>query len=318
MLDPKNMWMAMAAIVAVAAGWKVLSPPPPPPDTTPTAIITVGYGAEMQVAKLTRAECTGTGDRIWLSHKDGNDCLTVIVPSTLKGDGKTAETAIIFIDGDVPIEDQSAAGDERTRKSYVAMTDALTAKFGLPALVVARPGVLGSSGTHNYGGRRDDAHVVDAAIDELRKRYGIKRLVMAGQSGGSRLIAQLLVLGRRDISCAVLGSGAYDTPNVSTNIFGEPGKRYLVPMHKIEDIQSIRERRIFVVGDLLDQVTPFPQQKAWADALAARGHHAVLVETEARGEKRHGASRQSLEAAGLCAKGDPDKAIIDAARKAPG
>lgn len=317
MLDPKNMWLAMAAFVTVFAGYKALSPPPSPPDTTPTAIVLNGHGADMQVAKITQQECVGSGDRIWLSHKDGFDCTTVLLPETLKGDGKSAEQAIVFIDGDVPLDEQNAAGDERSRRSYLAMTNTLTAKFGVPVIVLARPGVLGSSGTHHYGGRRDDAHVIDAAIDEIKKRFGIRRLVMAGQSGGSRLIAQLMVMGRRDIQCAVLGSGAFDAPNVGFNVFGEVGKRYLVPLQHVEQVQNIRDRRVFVVADPEDQVTPFAGQKAWADALAARGHHAVLVETQARGDKRHGASRQSLEAAGLCAKGEPDKVIIEAARKPP-
>lgn len=317
MLDPKNMWMAMAAFVLVYAGWKTLSPPPLPPDDSPTAVVLSGYGSEMKVAKITRAECLSTGDRIWLSHAGGNDCTTVIVPDTLKGDGKTAETAIVFIDGDVPLEDQTLAGDERSRRSYAAMINARTAKFGVPVIVMARPGVLGSSGTHHYGGRRDDAQVVDAALDEIKKRYSVRNLVMAGQSGGSRLIAQLLVMGRRDIRCAVMGSGAFDAPNVGYNIFGEVGRRYLVPMQRIDQMQSIRERRLFIVGDPRDTVTPLAGQKAWADALAARGHHAVLVETEARGEKNHGASQQSIEAAGLCAMGRPDAVIIEAARKVP-
>ena len=72
--------------------------------------------------------------------------------------------------------------------------------------------MLGSSGVHMAGGRRDDVHVIDAALDDLNRRFGIKRLIMAGQSGGSRMIAQLLVMGRRDIVCAVMGSGAYDVP----------------------------------------------------------------------------------------------------------
>lgn len=317
MLDPKNMWLAMAAFVLVFAGYKAMSPPPPPPDDTPFAIVLNGYGSEMQITKLTRPECVGTGDRIWLAHNSGNDCVTVIVPSALKGEGKTSETAIIFIDGDVPVEDQNATGDERTRRTYATITETLTAKFTTPVLVLARPGVLGSSGAHNYGGRRDDVTVMDAAVDELKRRYGIKRLVMAGQSGGSRMIAQLLVLGRRDINCAVLGSGAYDTPNVSTNIMGDPGKRYLVPMRHASEIQAVRDRRIFVVGDPKDTVTPFREQKAWADKLVELNHHAILVETEARGDKNHGASRQTLEAAGLCAKGAPDSEIITAAKRAP-
>lgn len=324
MLDPKNMWMAMAAFALVLAGWKSLAPPPPDKDAgEPYAIILSGYGDLMRVEKITKAECIGSGDRLWLSHKDGNDCTTVIVPPALKdatatGQPKSAETAIVFIDGDVPLEDQSSAGETKMRRAYETLTQTLSEKFKIPVLVVARPGILGSSGTHNYGGRRDDSHVVDAALDDLKRRYGIKTLIMTGQSGGSRLIAQLLILGRRDIPCAVLGSGAYDVPRVSTNIFGDPGKRFMVPMREAEKISADPKRRLFLVGDPKDMVTAYDEQRAFAAKLTTLGHHAVLVETEARGDKHHGVSTQALLAASLCAQGKPDAEIIAAAGKRAG
>jgi predicted esterase len=312
MLDAKNMWMAMAAFGVVFLGWKALAPPPPPPDTTPYAIQQVGYGDQMNVVKLTRAECAGMPNRIWVVHDNGYDCLTVIVPEVLKKETRSGDTAILFIDGDVPVDQRTATDDERTLRSYTNMTESLSQKFGVPVVVVSRPGVLGSSGAHELGGRRDDSTVVNAALDEIKKKYGINRLIMAGQSGGSRLIAQLLVLGRRDIQCAVLGSGAY-----SDDYIGNPGKTYLVPMRQAAEIPGVRDRRIFVVGDPKDVTTPFPLQKAWADKLTSLNHHAVLVETEGRGEKHHGAMQQSLAAAGLCATGKPDADIIAAAKRAP-
>jgi pimeloyl-ACP methyl ester carboxylesterase len=243
-------------------------------------------------------------------HDHGYDCLSVIGPESLKSGSTSAETAIIFIDGDVPADQQTATDEERTRRAYTSMTEALSQKFALPVLVLSRPGVLGSSGAHELGGRRDDSTIVNAALDELKKKHGIRRLVMAGQSGGSRLIAQLLVLGRRDIQCAVLGSGAYDTATIR-----DPGKTFLVPMRQAAEIPAMRDRRIFVVGDPKDTVTPFPLQKAWADKLTSLNHHAVLVEVDARGDKNHGASQQSLAAAGVCAAGKPDTEVIAAAGK---
>jgi pimeloyl-ACP methyl ester carboxylesterase len=322
MLDPKNMWLGMAAIAAVFVGWKVLAPTPAPDNGEPYAVAQVGYGADLRIEKLFRADCKG--DRIWLSHKDGNDCVTVILPPTLRGSDKTAETAIIFIDGDVPDSEQNATGDERMRGTYTRMTETLSAKFGIPLLVVARSGVLGSSGMHAAGGRRDDTVVIDAALDELKRLYGLKRLVMVGQSGGSRMIAQLLVLGRRDIVCGVMGSGAYDVPRLvsgersRTNIFGEAPRRFLIPMKHAEDVQPVRDRRLFIVGDPRDQTTLFEEQKAWAAKLASLGHHSVLIESENKDEKHHGASRVALEAAGLCAQAKPDADVIAAAGKRVG
>ena len=320
MLDPKNLWLAMAAFALVFLGWKTLNPPPP--DTgEPYAVVGVGYGADMQLEKINRAKCVGTGDRIWLTHKDGNDCVTVILPPALKGSDKSTETAIVFIDGDVPDSDQSVTGDERSRATYKRITETLSDKFGVPLLVLARPGVLGSSGVHTAGGRRDDVYVIDAALDELKRRFGLKRIIIAGQSGGSRMIAQLLVLGRRDIACGVMGSGAYDVPRVqsggrtNTNIFGDPGRRFLVPMMQTQEIAAVPSRRLYVLGDRRDEITPFDEQQAWAAKLDGLGHHVVLVEAEAKDDKHHGVSRATLEAAGLCATGKPDADIVAAAGK---
>ena len=320
MLDPKNIWMAMAAFALVLFGWKAFNPPSA--DTgEPYAVVANGYGADMRLEKINRAQCTGSGDRIWLTHKDGNDCVTVILPPSLKGSDKAAETAIVFIDGDVPDSEQSVTGDERSRATYKRITETLSDKFGVPLLVLARPGVLGSSGVHMAGGRRDDVHVIDAAIDDLKRRFGFKRIVVAGQSGGSRMIAQLLVMGRRDIACGIMGSGAYDVPTLksgertNTNIFGDPGRRFLVPMMHTQDIAVVPNRRLFVIGDKRDEITLFDEQQAWATKLDSLGHHVVLVEAEAKDDKHHGVTRATLEAAGLCAQGKPDAEIVTAAGK---
>ncbi len=318
-MDPRTMWTAMAAFAVVFLGWKALAPAPEPDKGEPYAVAQVGYGADMRIEKLFRADCKG--DRIWLSHNEGHDCITVVVPPALQGPDKTAETAIVFIDGDVPDRELNATGEQRMRGTYQAMTETLSARFATPLLVLARPGVLGSSGSHSAGGRRDDTIVVNAALDELKRKYGIRRLIMVGQSGGSRMIAQLLVLGRSDIVCGVMGSGAYDLPRVvgggtvTTNIFGQAARRYLIPMRHAEDVASQRDRRLFVVGDPRDRRTPFDEQKAWAVKLNALGHHAVLVESENKDDEHHGASRASLDAAGLCAQGKPDAEIAAAAGK---
>ena len=56
MLDAKNMWMAIAAFALVLLGWKALSPQPPAGSDEPYAVVTVGYGAELRVEKITRAQ----------------------------------------------------------------------------------------------------------------------------------------------------------------------------------------------------------------------------------------------------------------------
>lgn len=69
-------------------------------------------------------------------------------------------------------------------------------------------GTYGSSG--NHGQRRQARTIVlDAASNELRKRYGIGQFVLLGHSGGATVAAALLTLGRTDVKCAVMTSGAF-------------------------------------------------------------------------------------------------------------
>lgn len=319
MLDPKNIWMAIAAFALVIFGWKAFAPAPEPNPDDAYAVVAVGYGADQRMEKVTRAQCSG--ERIWVAHKEGNDCVTVIRPTRLAGSDATAETAVVFIDGDVPSSEMTFSGEERMRATYKRVTDEFAGKFDLPLLVLARPGVLGSSGVHLPGGRREDVLATDAVLDALKSRFAIRRLVLAGQSGGARMIAQLLVNGRNDIHCAVMGSGAYDVPRLvsggrtATDIFGDPGRRFIVPMLRVAEIQASPSRRLFLVGDRRDKITPFDEQLAFAQKLEQLGHHVVMIEGEARDDKFHGVSRLSIEAAGQCAKGANDDEVIAAAGK---
>jgi predicted esterase len=319
MLDPKNIWMAIAAFALVIVGWKSIAPKPEPTADDAFAVVAVGYGADQRLEKVTQAECRA--ERVWVAHKEGYDCITVIQSASLTSGDKSSDTAVVFIDGDVPDSEMNVTGDERMRATYKRVTEDFSAKFGLPLLVVARPGVLGSSGVHQPGGRREDVPAIDAALDALKTRFGIRRLVLAGQSGGARMIAQLLVTGRGDIACGVMGSGAYDVPRMvsggrtATDIFGDPGRRFIVPMLRVAEIPAAPSRRLFLVGDKRDKITPFEEQQAFAEKLDQLGHHAVLVEGEARDDKFHGVSRLSLDAAGQCAKGATDADVIAAAGK---
>jgi predicted esterase len=165
---------------------------------------------------------------------------------------------------------------------------------------------MGSSGFHLLGGRRDEGLVIDAAVDSLKERLGIRRLALAGQSGGARIIAQLMVIGRRDIACAAMGAGAYDVPRLrgggtsTTNIFGDPGRRFLVPIRQAGEIPVVPGRRLFVIGDPRDQVAPFSEQKDWADRLTSLGHSVQLIEAKAKDPQFHGMTEKSLIAAGMC------------------
>src|SRR5690606_14460854 len=99
--------------------------------------------------------------------------------------------------------------------------------------------------------------------------------------------------GRTDVSCAVLTSGAYalleraeflrrqnghpSRPGRDTTGLAHPYD----PLAHVDGIAKDKDRLIMVIGSPEDRLTPFRFQKAFADAVAARGHRIRLIEQAA-------------------------------------
>lgn len=306
----QSMWLGIGVLAVLMFGWRAFAPQPEVPDA-PVAQLNVGSGADARVEKLTRAQCLALEDRVWVAMSNGVECIAFTASPNTKGSGN----ALLYLSGDITEDQQAGARQEASRQGYQRRASAWANQHGVPVVVVGRPGLMGSSGFHLLGGRRDESQVIDATVDALKERLGIRRMALAGQSGGARIIAQLMVIGRRDISCAAMGSGAYDIPRLKgggttyTNIFGDPGSRYLVPMMKAGDIPVLSSRRSFVIGDARDKIVPFSEQKAWAEKLAQLGHHVQLIEAKATDADFHGMSEKAILAAAMCMNDKPDPEI---------
>jgi len=310
-LSVQSMWLGLAVGAAALFGWQAFGPQPGGPGE-PLAHLNVGSGEEARVESITRSQCLAQEDRVWaVTAANGVECISYVASADVQGAG----SVLIFFDGDVREERLAGASQLREREGAQARVGALAARLGVPVIIVGRPGLMGSTGFHLLGGVRDEGQVIDAAVDALRDKLGFRRVAVAGQSGGARIIAQLMVIGRRDITCAAMGSGAYDVPrrrgggHTYTNIFGDPGSRFLVPLHRAGDIPAVSGRRSFVIGDPRDQIAPFSEQKAWADKLAALGHHVQVIEIKAKDPEFHGAAQKALLAAAMCLQDKSDADI---------
>lgn len=308
--SPGNMWLGLGVIVLVFVAWRSFSPQPSAP-TEPTATLEVTQHGQTQIVKVNRRDCLAQEGRVWAVIEGGVECMSYVTAGAITG----SDPVLVYFSGDVPEGMLAEASQASARAPNQRRAERTAETFGVSTVIVGRPGLMGSSGFHFKGGRRDEAQVIDATIDALKDKLQIRRLALAGQSGGARIIAQLMVSGRRDIACAGMASGAYDVPRLvgggrsSTNIFGDPGQRYLVPLLAAERVVSDPGRRSFVIGDTRDKITPFTEQKQWAEKLAALGHHAVLIEAQAKDPEFHGLSEKALTAAALCAKGTSDAEI---------
>src|SRR5262249_3456778 len=129
----------------------------------------------------------------------------------------TTGAAIFFFNGDFLGSDWDSTGHSKgvlfdykgeTGLTLFKKTNALVEQPKHLALVyVSRPGITGSSGDHKNKFRPQESRIMNGAIDLLKARLGVKEVVLAGQSGGATLVANM-VPKRSDVKCAVMGSGA--------------------------------------------------------------------------------------------------------------
>jgi pimeloyl-ACP methyl ester carboxylesterase len=309
-LGPQSVWAGIGVVAAMMFGWQAMQPKPDP-DAPPVAVRNVRAGVDMRLQELTRSDCLVTLGQAQGHTTNAVECISFVASANAQG----AETALVFLDGDALEKDLVEASQDSARTGYQRLADKFAERYQVPVVVVGRPGMMGSTGFQLLGGQRDEGYVVDGALDGIKAKLGVRRLALAGQSGGSRIIAQLMVIGRADIACAAMGSGAYDVPGLRnggrsmTNIWGDPGRRYLVPLQRAGEIQNSPARRSFVIGDPRDTVADFNEQKAWADKLATLGHHVVAIEAEASPPSFHGMSQRAILAAAMCATGKSDDQI---------
>jgi pimeloyl-ACP methyl ester carboxylesterase len=186
-------------------------------------------------------------------------------------------------------------------------------------IYVSRVGLQGSSG--NHGDRRfpRETIIMNAVADGLKARLGIDDLALAGQSGGSTIAVSLVTMGRKDVKCAVSGSGAlglvdqqYEAATrlgvnvvkaaVAANVYD--------PATHVGDIVPRADRRIFVLGDPLDTDVLYKFQAPFVDRAKGAGHHALAIAVEGLGPDHHDVIPATLPVAGACLNNDSDERIV--------
>lgn len=267
--------------------------------------------------------CRGGAQYVWTQFEEGSECIAYYPTAGMD----KAQTAVLFFDGDVP---GSYHFDEARMQAHLAamrrFLDLMALTHGVPYAYVARPGTFGSTGNHRKRRNIAEYQALAGAAHRIRERHDIARLALAGQSGGATAIAAMLTLGATNISCAVPASGGYDLEGMidwharKRGVEPRGRKRPLLGidgynvMEHISTVPNVKSRRIFILGDSEDKVTPFPFQRTFAQRLQEAGHHAVLVEARAQGADHHGLAAAALRLAGLCATGKPDETVREAAQ----
>ncbi|ALR20658.1 MULTISPECIES: alpha/beta fold hydrolase [Sphingobium] len=260
-------------------------------------------------APADKAQCP-VSDAVWAEYPSGEDCIRYFVGGAVDG----AERVIVFFRADRHRLARRPPADipENTARQQQAIADRMARRYGHPVILVERPGTYGSSGNHLRTRYSAEFLALNATLDRLRERYKLKSFVLYGHSGGATAAAALLTMGRRDISCAVLTSGAFSLLERARYMDARAGKtpraslaaHVYDPLVHVDGIVPDSSRRIIMIGNEHDQITPFALQRKFADVVRKKGHRIDLINHAAIGPDFHNLTASvGMRTAASCAGG---------------
>ena len=315
--------LALAALAASSVAAQAQQPRPQRPTgsaAAPAASLptrtAIEHTTQLATEGASQQLCESVAGRVFVRHDLGTACIAYYATS---GQAQF-RPAVVYFEGDVPAGELLKPNFTRDYLANMrSVFQNLASRSSVRFVFIARPGLFGSSG--NHAARRSAAEMLsmNAALDAVKARLRLTDIVLAGQSGGSTVAAALLTLGRRDVTCAILGSGLLSVVEIE---HAHRVREHLPtirpallqvllfdPTDRLDWIERLAERRIFVLGDPTDTRTPFPQQRRFAEQVRALGHHATAIEVTGQGELMHGVAHHTLPAAAQCARGADDAAI---------
>jgi hypothetical protein len=231
---------------------------------------------------ITHPQCDATAQTFWLNVRGRDFCVRYYL-STAGGEGPRP---VIFLQGDqlgkldpktmTWIEPEKAKDVDTD--DLVKMTDQISERAKTTAIYLARIGVDGTSGNHMWRKTVLELDLMNAALDAIKARYGYEGFHLAGQSGGSKIIAGLIPI-RHDIACAVIGSGQLILPE--TRDSKDPTRSYIDLTQNISAVAQNRALRPILVSDKADKQVPIGQQSAYVDKLRKAGRSVPQLFVEA-------------------------------------
>jgi len=284
---------------------------------------------------MTQVECQARQDAVWVetqwtergalggsTARAAKGCIRYFPSANARG----AETAVIFMHGDVLSGSISHAREAYVKSSsrsiQLARAERSAKEIGLPVIRIGRPGTYGSTGASHLRERRMpvEAYLMNAAVDAIKAKYGYQRIQLTGLSGGGGLVGALLTMGRTDIDCAVVGSGAVSIKTRARLLdskeaqrgqdqTGQPLSAVYDPIDHIAGVRPDGQRRVFVLGDPLDTAVAFESQREFQQKLVSTGTPATLLTALAVDLKHHELASEAMRVAAWCKSGTPDTQI---------
>jgi pimeloyl-ACP methyl ester carboxylesterase len=283
-----------------------------------------GAGAEifkkedlLRGTTISHAQCDATLQTFWLNLHGRDFCVRYYL-STAGGEGTRP---VVFLQGDqlgkfnpktYTWMDTSEAKDVDT-DDIVKLANGFSKEAKTTVVYLARIGVDGTSGDHMSRKTLLELELMNAALDALKQRYGFEGFHLAGQSGGSKIVAGLIGL-RRDIACAVIGSGPLVAPDSRNST--DPGRTAFEATENISQVAQNRSLRPIVVTDKADKTVPVGQQTGYIDKLRKAGRQVPQLFVEALEAtdniKHHGVTMYTELVTAGCIRGRTDEEIARA------
>ena len=279
------------------------------------------YGSVQSGVKASKSDCVkGRADAVW-TDPDNRGKPAGCLKYWHSGLREVNDRVILFMHGDIRKTDlgyQKLSSDALNEMVSKRSTD-----FSAPYIFLGRPGTHGSSGNHGVRRTLEEVGMVNAAIDQLKKRYAIKEFVIAGQSGGGFLTAAIINF-RSDIYCAVPTS-APASPRVRYTQMGrstdttDRADSY-EPTQDTLKAKPHERLRVIILGDENDTNVFWSSQIILSKHLTQNQIEHSVIKGEGVGDARHGLNRSANLVASWCFNGRSLQQINDlfATRKPKG
>lgn len=268
--------------------------------------------AEMlQGKEVSAAECAAKPQTVWVTADQKNFCIRYYLSNA----GGSGSWPIVYLSGD-----KLGVFNRRTRTftpgpndrdidtaALVKRADIISRAAGTTAIYLARPGIDGSSGHHGARKTLFELHVINAALDAIKKRHRFAGFHLIGQSGGAALVGRLLAL-RSDLGCAIPGAGPLSW-NSNENQSADPAVHYADPSEVIPAIVANRHARLLVVTDPADENVLVERQMAFVRKVRQAGGQVDQFFVQATDREHHGVVSYSILVASECVHRTPTAEI---------
>jgi hypothetical protein len=263
---------------------------------------------------MTQAQCDAINETVWVNVLGRGFCVRYYL-STSGGEGRRP---VVFMQGDYfgvlngktwNWINPSEAADINT-DDLMRTADGFSKMAKTTAIYLARIGVDGTSGNHVWRKTVLELQLMNAALDAIKQRYGFEGFHLAGQSGGSKLLGGLIEL-RRDIACAVSGSGRLDDAAAGGKT-GDPAHTYFDVSRNIAPVVQNRALRVMLVTDPADKFVPLAQQAGFVEKMRQAGRPVPEFMVQAVDDGHHGVVEYSRLVVAGCVLGKTDAEIASA------